>query len=48
MRFARILFRDIFAVKTAIALSWSKGQAEGQINRLKMTKRAMQGRARRN
>lgn len=45
MRFARILRRDIDAVKNAIELPWSNGQAEGQINRLKTLKRAMYGRA---
>ncbi|PLU27242.1 hypothetical protein BMJ28_30020, partial [Sinorhizobium medicae] len=35
----------IDAVKNAIELPWSNGQAEGQINRLKMLKRAMYGRA---
>ncbi|WP_416385321.1 transposase [Sinorhizobium meliloti] len=44
MRFAGILRRDIDAVKNAIELPWSNGQAEGQINRLKMLKRAMYGR----
>ncbi|MDX0432827.1 ISL3 family transposase [Sinorhizobium medicae] len=45
MRFASVLRRDIDAVKNAIELPWSNGQAEGQINRLKMLKRAMYGRA---
>jgi transposase len=45
MRFASVLRRDIDAVKNAIALPWSNGQAEGQINRLKTLKRAMYGRA---
>jgi transposase len=44
-RFARGLRRDIDAVCNAIALPWSNGQAAGQINRLKMIKRAMYGRA---
>lgn len=44
-RFARVLHRDLDAVCNAIELSWSNGQAEGQINRLKTTKRAMYGRA---
>lgn len=44
-RFARILHRDVEAVKNAIELPWSNGQAEGQINRLKTLKRAMYGRA---
>ena len=45
MRFASVLRRDIGAVKNGIALPWSNGQAEGQINRLKTLKRAMYGRA---
>ncbi|QEL26840.1 transposase [Bosea sp. F3-2] len=45
MRFARVLRRDIAAVNNAIELPWSNGQAEGQINRLKTLKRAMDGRA---
>jgi len=44
-RFARVLRRDIDAVCNAIDLPWGKGQAEGQINRLKTIKRAMYGRA---
>jgi transposase len=44
-RFARVLHRDIDAVKNAITQPWSNGQAEGQINRLKTLKRAMYGRA---
>ncbi|RVK28125.1 transposase [Sinorhizobium meliloti] len=44
-RFARVLHRDLDAVCNAIELSWSNGQAEGQINRLKKIKRAMYGRA---
>jgi transposase len=45
MRFASVLRRDINAVKNAIELHWSNGQAEGQVNRLKTLKRAMYGRA---
>ncbi len=45
MRFASVLRRDIDAVKNAIELPWSNGQAEGQINRLKTLKRAMYGRS---
>jgi len=45
IRFASVLRRDIDAVKNAIELPWSNGQAEGQINRLKTLKRAMYGRA---
>jgi transposase len=44
-RFARLLHRDIDAVKNAITEPWSNGQADGQINRLKTLKRAMYGRA---
>ena len=44
-QFARMLSRDIDAVRNAIAEPWSSGQAEGQINRLKTLKRAMFGRA---
>jgi transposase len=44
-QFARTLARDIEAVRNAIVEPWSSGQAEGQINRLKMLKRAMYGRA---
>lgn len=36
---------DIDAVRNAIDESWSNGQVEGQINRLKMLKRGMYGRA---
>nr|WP_281249181.1 ISL3 family transposase [Paracoccus homiensis] len=45
VRFARTLNRDIDAVRNAIEMHWSNGQAEGQINRLKTLKRAMYGRA---
>lgn len=45
MRFAGTLHRDIDAVRNAIELPWSNGQAEGQVNRLKTLKRAMYGRA---
>ena len=44
-RFAWVLHRDVDAVKNAITETWSNGQAEGQINRLKTLKRAMYGRA---
>ncbi len=43
VRFARTLNRDFDAVKNAIEMPWSNGQAEGQINRLKTLKRAMYG-----
>ena len=32
-------------MRTAITLGWSNGPVEGQINRLKMLKRSMYGRA---
>jgi transposase len=38
------LRQDIEAVRDAVVESWSNGQTEGQINRLKMLKRAMYGR----
>lgn len=44
-RFARTLRQDMEAVSNAVLEPWSNGQAEGQINRLKMLKRAMYGRA---
>ncbi len=42
---ARGLWRDRDAVEAAVATSWSNGPVEGQVNRLKTTKRAMYGRA---
>lgn len=44
-RFAASLRRDYQAVKAAVTLAWSTGPVEGQINRLKMLKRQMFGRA---
>jgi transposase len=44
-RFARGLRHDIEAARNAVLESWSNGQTEGQINRLKTLKRAMNGRA---
>jgi transposase len=44
-RFASKLRHDIDAVRNAIREPWSNGQTEGQVNRLKMLKRAMYGRA---
>jgi hypothetical protein len=44
-RFALFLRRDIEAVRNAITETWSNGQTEGQINRLKTLKRSMYGRA---
>jgi hypothetical protein len=43
--FAAGLRRDGEAVMTALSSEWSNGQTEGQINRLKMIKRQMYGRA---
>ncbi len=37
--------RDESAVRAALTYEWSNGQTEGQINRLKMLKRQMYGRA---
>ena len=44
-RFARSLKEDYDAVKAGVTLATSNGQVEGQINRLKMLKRQMYGRA---
>jgi len=44
-RFATRLRADYAAVHAALALDWSNGQTEGQINRLKTIKRQMYGRA---
>ena len=43
--FARGLSEDYGAVKNALRYVWSNGQLEGQVNRLKLIKRAMYGRA---
>ena len=43
--FAAGLRQDGAAVRAALTQPWSSGQAEGQINRLKMLKRQMYGRA---
>jgi Transposase len=45
-RFAKGLSDDYTAIKAGITLRWSNGPVEGQINRLKMLKRQMFGRAR--
>ena len=37
--------QDGAAVRAGLRLHWSSGQAEGQVNRLKLLKRAMYGRA---
>jgi transposase len=44
-RFADSLTQDYAAVEAALATHWSNGQTEGQINRLKLLKRQMYGRA---
>jgi len=43
--FAAGLTQDESAVKAASSLEWSNGQVEGQVNRLKLLKRQMYGRA---
>ena len=43
--FAEFLRQDYDAVKAGLTLSWSNGQVEGQVNRLKLIKRQMFGRA---
>ncbi len=44
-RFAKRLSADYKAVRAAVTLGWSNGPVEGHINRLKMLKRTMYGRA---
>jgi transposase len=44
-RFARTLRQDYAAVRAALTFAWSDGQVEGQVNRLKVIKRMMYGRA---
>jgi transposase len=43
--FAKNLLRDYEAVNNAVITSYSNGQVEGQVNRLKNIKRMMYGRA---
>jgi transposase len=43
--FANGLQKDFLAVKEATTSEWSNGQTEGQVNRLKLLKRQMYGRA---
>lgn len=43
--FAAGLRKDYAAVKAALTYEWSQGQVEGQVNRLKLIKREMYGRA---
>jgi transposase len=44
-QFAKGIKQDINAVTNALSLPWSQGQVEGQVNRLKLIKRQMYGRA---
>jgi transposase len=44
-RFALGLLTDLKAIEAALTLPWSNGQTEGQVNRLKLLKREMYGRA---
>jgi transposase len=43
--FAAKLRQDLAAVEAAVTSPWSQGQVEGQVNRLKLVKRGMYGRA---
>ncbi len=43
--FAQGIRRDLAAVESALSTQWSAGQTEGNINRLKLIKRSMYGRA---
>ena len=43
--FAAGIKQDYAAVKAALETDWSNAQTEGQVNRLKMLKRQMYGRA---
>jgi transposase len=45
VRFAFGLQKDLSAVLAAVETTWSNGQVEGQVNRLKTIKRQMYGRA---
>lgn len=42
--FAAGVRQDEAAVKAALTMPWSSGQAEGQVNKLKLIKRQMYGR----
>ncbi len=44
-RFARSLMDDRAAVEAGLSMEWSNGQTEGQVNKLKLLKRSMYGRA---
>jgi transposase len=43
--FAKGLERDEAAVRASLRLPWSQGPVEGAVNRLKLIKRSMYGRA---
>jgi transposase len=43
--FASRLRQDEAAVRAGLELEWRNGQTEGQVNRLKLVKRSMYGRA---
>jgi len=43
--FATGIINDVAAVRAALSQLWSNGPVEGQVNRLKMLKRQMYGRA---
>lgn len=45
MSFANGIRNDLAAVRNALLMTWSNGQTEGQINRLKYINRLMYGRA---
>jgi transposase len=47
VRFPRAtrLVEDRAAVEAGLSLEWSNGQTEGQVNKLKLLKRSMYGRA---
>ena len=44
-RVATGMWLDCRAIDAAVTLEWSNGQVEGQVNRLKVLKRGMYGRA---
>lgn len=44
-RFSEGLKKELAAVSAALTLRWNNGSSEGHINRLKMVKRQMYGRA---
>jgi transposase len=44
-QFAKTLQRDEAEVQPAVAMRWNNGPLEGRVNRLKMIKRQMDGRA---